>query len=69
MIVELFVKGGKIRLVKVAGESLVDESIVDPFADDGTVFSLDERVVIGMFGSRFGFLKPAGEFVVAQRPP
>ena len=56
MIIEIFVKGAEIKLVKIAGESLVDESIADPFADDGTVFSLDEGVVVGMTRSGFGEL-------------
>ena len=43
-------------MVKVAGEFLVDESIADPFADDGTVFSFDEGVIVGMARSGLGEL-------------
>ena len=56
MIVEIFVKGAEIKLVKVAGEFLVDENIADPFADEGAVFSFDEGVVVGMARTGFGEL-------------
>ena len=56
MIVEIFVKGAEIKLIEVAGEFLVDESIADPFTDEGAVFSFDEGVVVGMARTGFGEL-------------
>src|SRR3990167_1132508 len=56
MIVEIFIKRAEIKFVKITSKFLVDESITNPFADDGTIFSFDQSVVVGMAGTRLGEL-------------